>query len=470
MLRAPLLFVLLVASCAMPGGWTPAESGPGRTWRYEVRPGSGESELTVTGRFLYDHGGRLEVHERGLEAIGGVRLSDGRRLERDGAEWLVPNDAPRPLEVHWDVDVDRIGYEMRGRYRREPAWSVEPKTILLQPVRGAERAWVELAFDLPTETPVASGLPREADGTTYTFRAGRFWRLPYTLIGGFREYEALVDEVDVEVAILPGSFRVADEDVVEYVERCVRAVGAYYGRFPLRHGLVVVQPNRRGGYGRAMGSGGGSVFYLLDRYETREQLFDDWVLVHELLHFACPLLASEHHWLEEGLATWLEPLVRFRAGWIDEEEVWGEFYGDMRNGLPRPGDRGLDRTRSWGNTYWGGALFCMLAEIEIDRRSGGELSLRDGLRGIVEAGGNIAVGWSMEETLRTADEALGFEVLVPLWERYRHAPLDVDLDRLWRDLGVVRDGRGVRFDDEVPLADVRRRIAGDLTEPFGALP
>jgi predicted metalloprotease with PDZ domain len=223
-----------------------------------------------------------------------------------------------------------------------------------------------------------------------------------------------------------------------------------------------------------MGSGGGSVLYLLDRRAGRRELMDDWVLVHELLHFACPLLPAEHHWFEEGLSTWLEPLVRFRAGWITAEEVWRELHEDMRNGLPRPGDQGLDRTRTWGNTYWGGALFCMLADVEIRERSGGELALGDALRAIVEAGGSIAVGGTMRETLATGDAALGFDVLVPLWERVRHTPLDIDLDELWERLGVSRARRPgpdeVGLDDDAPLARVRRAIAGDLTVRFPARP
>ena len=36
--------------------------------------------------------------------------------------------------------------------------------------------------------------------------------------------------------------------------------------------------------------------------------------------------------------------------------------------------------------------------------------------------------------------------------------MKVDLEDLWRRLGVVADGREVRFDDRAPLAAVRRSI------------
>ena len=37
----------------------------------------------------------------------------------------------------------------------------------------------------------------------------------------------------------------------------------------------------------------------------------------------------------------------------------------MPKGLPQAGDQGLDNTGTWGREYWGGAMFCLLADIEI---------------------------------------------------------------------------------------------------------
>jgi hypothetical protein len=38
------------------------------------------------------------------------------------------------------------------------------------------------------------------------------------------------------------------------------------------------------------------------------------------------------------------------------------------------------------------------------------------------------------------------------------APMRVDLDGWWRRLGVVVEGRDVRFDDRAPLAALRRSM------------
>ncbi len=299
----------------------------------------------------------------------------------------------------------------------------------------------------------ADRAPRESDGMP------RADGIPEALPGDTALAELRIGDATVEVTILPGPREVSDADLLEFVRRCATEVADFYGRFPVDRATVQVRPSRRGGYGRARGGDVPSVMYLLDRDDDRPELFGDWVLVHELLHFGCPLLERRHHWFEEGLATYLEPIVRRRAGWISAEDVWGEFRTRMANGLPGEGDRGLDHTPTWGRTYWGGALFCLLADVEIRERTDNASSLRDGLRGIVDAGGSIERSWSMERTLSAADRALGLDVLVPMWEAMRADPHPVDLDALWERLGIRLSGDRVEFDDDAPLAHVRRAIA-----------
>ena len=49
-------------------------------------------------------------------------------------------------------------------------------------------------------------------------------------------------------------------------------------------------------------------------------------------------------------------------------------------------------------------------------------------------------------------------MLSELYEQMRARPVYVDLDSLWRELGVKLVGREVVFDDNAPLAPIRRAI------------
>jgi predicted metalloprotease with PDZ domain len=130
----------------------------------------------------------------------------------------------------------------------------------------------------------------------------------------------------------------------------------------------------------------------------------------------------------------------------------------MPRGLPAAGDRGLDNTHTWGRTYWGGAMFCLLADVEIRQHTHNRMGLQDALRAILKASGGLAADWPIERVLRTGDAAVGGTVLADLYARYKDAAVTPDLMALWKQLGVEPDGATVRLNDAAPLADVRRAI------------
>jgi predicted metalloprotease with PDZ domain len=180
--------------------------------------------------------------------------------------------------------------------------------------------------------------------------------------------------------------------------------------------------------------------------------------VHELVHVAFPTVPRPQLWIDEGLATYLEPIARARAGDVPATVVWRDLVEGLPQGEPERGDRGLDWTHTWGRTYWGGALFCLVADVEIRERTHNSRSLDDAVRAILRAGGSIATAWPLERALDIGDQAVGVPVLRELRQRLGEHPGDVDLAALWRRLGVHAHGRTIELDDSAPLAAIRRAI------------
>lgn len=194
----------------------------------------------------------------------------------------------------------------------------------------------------------------------------------------------------------------------------------------------------------------------LGRATRPEQLSGDWVLLHELMHLAMPRVARAHSWLHEGMATYCQGLALVTAGEQGAAGWWGGLARNLPLGQPEAGDGGLDHTPTWGRTYWGGAMFWLLADVALRRAGAPERGLREALRGLNGAGGNYSQVWPVERILGTMDEALGVKVLRPLYEQHAHAAITVDLGALWRSLGI--DPASKHIDDAAPLAAIRRAI------------
>jgi hypothetical protein len=264
--------------------------------------------------------------------------------------------------------------------------------------------------------------------------------------------------IDIEFASPPAPL--LRKMIIDWIATAARSVSTYYEKYPVSHVDIEVDVHDGRGInsGRAFGSEHAHIQIAVGRSTSAADFLDDWTITHEMVHLAFPSVSRNHHWIEEGLATYVEPIARARAGNLTPEKIWGDMVKSMPQGLPKEGDHGLDFTHTWGRTYWGGALFCLLADVEIRKRTGNRIGLEDGLRGILKAGGSIEVDWPLVRALQTADRATGVPVLKELYDKMGATPFAPDLDQLWKDLGIKYDGEKVTFDDSAPLAAVRKAI------------
>jgi hypothetical protein len=291
-------------------------------------------------------------------------------------------------------------------------------------------------------------------------RHGPPWRMP---VGSSQSFTIAGSTLQVD--FVPGFLDLPNSAILPWVERAATAVATYYGRFPVPRDrvLIVPVPDRAGILqGTTWGGVGGFPAFTrirLGQHTTTQQLTDDWTMTHELVHTAFPSQEDAHHWIEEGLAVYVEPIARVQAGFLTPEKIWADMIRDMPKGDPRPGDHGLDRTPTWGRTYWGGAQFCLLADVTIREQTQNRKGLEDALRAIVAAGGTVDQDWPIQKAFAAGDAATGTHVLEDLYARMSTRPVTIHLNRIWKKLGVIRTGPDqVRFNDHAREAAIRQAI------------
>jgi len=266
--------------------------------------------------------------------------------------------------------------------------------------------------------------------------------------------------VRVLLEFADADFADGTDPLVAWVKRSLGIVAGYYGHFPVAELHIRVSSSSGGGvrHGTTFGAPAALIRITVGRTVTPNELLNDWVLVHEMTHLALPDVGPEHVWLSEGVAVYVEGVARAQAGNRPATDVWAEEARSMPRGLPQPGDTGLDHTHTWGRTYWGGALFCLLADVEIRRQTHNAVGLQTALRAVTRASGGLVADWPIERVLAVGDAAVGTHVLEELYARAKDAPLQTDLASLWGSLGIVPEGDSVQLSDDAPLVKIRDAI------------
>jgi hypothetical protein len=302
---------------------------------------------------------------------------------------------------------------------------------------------------------------RPAAGAPGTYEAATL-DLPqstYAVFGPLEQREATPRGGQVAVAIAEQTAHVGAPEILGWVRSSTAIMADYYGDFPVdRLQIIVSRASSGPTRGKTLGDGGAAIWLRVGDGVTPATIKEDWVLIHELLHVGFPTLPREDAWLAEGLASYLEPFLRARAGELAPGQLWRDLLDGLPQGLPKPGDRGLAGSGDRDRIYWGGALFCLIADLEIREQTGNQRSLDDAVRAIFAQAGSVERHGTAAEVLAIGDQATGTTVLAGLRRTMVEQPSAPDLGALWGKLGVRVAGASVAFDEAAPLAGLRRAM------------
>jgi hypothetical protein len=246
--------------------------------------------------------------------------------------------------------------------------------------------------------------------------------------------------------------------VMDWVQRAAVAVTNCLGHFPVNGVVIKIQGGGSEPIADGVTYGASSIEVRLGPGVTTQDFHEDWILTHEMFHLGFPTLDSRYLWMMEGLSDYLEPIARGRAGQLTRQEVWREFVEGLPQGLPQAGDGGLDGSPSRERIYWGGNIYWLLADVRIRAQTDNHRSVDDAIRAILAEGGNGGAVWPLDRVLKTGDEATGTTVLTDLYRELGPQPGTVDLDELWKQLGIHYHSGEITFDNNSPLAKVRDAI------------
>ncbi|MDB4936159.1 MAG: hypothetical protein JWP87_3131 [Labilithrix sp.] len=458
-----LFLLLALSACGAPQPPPPSPPPPAPplslVWTYDITVDP-SLDLDVHATFRGPIRGELHVDGPATPFVERLALEDHgtwKAIDLSDAHWRDACSTTCTVRYHVRLReaANAIG-DMDVAMLSGGAVFAPPSTWLLRPSEGPSGRY---RFHVTTTEPIrfATGIRAAAQGKdTYEAPTTSIDEAAFAAIGPLRL--AHVADPAVDAAIAP-DLALSDDIVGHWLRAEASAIGAYFGRAPDGHAMLFIVPGSSPETGgKTLGGGGASLLVRVGSNVTAKNLEEDWVVAHELIHVAFPDLDRRYSWFSEGLATYVEPIARARAGLAKSERIWAEMIEGFPQGLPGARDGGLDGAREWGRLYWGGALYFFLADIRIRERTNGARGLQDALRAVVATGGNVESMWPLAHVIEVGDAATGTKVLRELYDELGRTAGKVDLGALFEKLGVRLEGGVARFDDKAPLATVREAI------------
>jgi len=275
---------------------------------------------------------RLATVDRVLARhVTAVTDAAGAPLARDGDDWLLPATGARTARYRLslgDMAAAERNYTTAYAIGRSVLAELSSWVMLPEPLPPG--AVLHLVPRLAEGTGFATALQRRADGLDLPADALRF--AGYSVFGAFREARlsppgpgALAPgasparraaTADIRLVTLDHPIALPAGELEGWVADTAGAVGRFWQGFPVDRLLLVVLPQPGGErvpYGRVIGGGGASLMVMLGERVAKPTLYEDWVLIHEMVHLGSPFVRRSG-WMTEGFATYFEPIIRYRAG------------------------------------------------------------------------------------------------------------------------------------------------------------
>ena len=341
---------------------------------YEIRPSSDLTTLTTRVCFPDGIPERFDAQMPAARwSLRAVRAQPGGQSLEQRVEGLDLSSLSAGDCLHMVLDLEKVASKLeneKNMRRIGPDWYISPDYWLWRPTDARP---MQLTADIATPEGVTMSVPwpRLDDSARYLIPPSTFlWQVPGTLarspLASFP-----VGQARVQVAILGDSWKISRADLLSWMRGAAEAV-ARMGGMPTRHVQVILLPAPTAsiGFGFATHGGGSTVVIFVGTAATPEVLREDWVAVHELLHLNMPMMDAESRWLNEGLSTYLEPLLRAQAGLHTPAQAWEQLHDGFQRGSGQPSKQSLRKdcidmheTRRYWRVYWAGAAILFRADL-----------------------------------------------------------------------------------------------------------
>lgn len=445
---------------------------------YKVSINSNLDRIDVRACFQSGMPRELAADKRLQSQLQGNFYVDGKSIRpRFRGERLILSARHSCLRYQVALDLDESKASFGRSYRVGRDVVTKPQHWLIQPRRAVNHDDnISIRFDLPPG--VAASVPwPEMPNAASSNASSPSYRLAMTdanwdaqVAFGYFHVEYLdIANTQLRLAVLDSTPAVNMDDTRRWVLEAAAATLSVHGHFPQPMPQALVVPVGPRGeavpFARVLRGGSVALQFYIDPTRPFREFSEDWTATHEFSHLLLPYVSRRDAWLSEGLASYMQNVLRARDGRISERTAWSKLYAGFQRGIKatRRENSGAFESRSrtgWSTmrVYWGGAAIWFLADVELRRRSNGQQTVDTVLDQLHDCCMDPGKLWRAKDLMRKMDQLADTTVFSELYDRYAHATRFPDVEPALAALGVDTRRSSVRLRRQADEAHIRSSI------------
>ena len=264
--------------------------------------------------------------------------------------------------------------------------------------------------------------------------------------------------------------------VTQWLETTSEALAAVYGRWPRDEWKVVVKAMSRAStdpvpWGQVTRGDPNVVSFYIDESASSTRLIGNWTAYHEFSHLLIPYRGWGDMWFSEGLASYYQNLLQVRSGVLNERELWQKLYEGFERGRTnkRPDlslaelSPKMRESRSFMRVYWSGALYFLMADMQLRQRTQSGQSLDTALALLNHCCADSKL--SARDIASRLDQLTGQTLFLPLFDDVASSRAIPDYQALFVELGITIENKTVQLSKTVPPNSIREGISRQTPRP-----
>lgn len=220
--------------------------------------------------------------------------------------------------------------------------------------------------------------------------------------------------------------------LLEWQSAVIKTVAMLHGQPPRNPIRVVFQPypaNTAVPFARVLRRNPQGVLYYVNPDQPLAEFITDWTAYHEMSHLFIPYPGMADIWFSEGLASYYQNILQFRAGLLTADEAKNKLRKGFQRGRNdnnhseltlRQLSEAMHKKRAYMRVYWSGALYFLAADLAL-RAAVTETTAIQSLDDLLRVYGECCLGTERQsgaELAQQFDRIANTELFVPLYQRY----------------------------------------------------